>query len=88
MRDDTHDPLKLTAADLFPEVVAEPVHEEPTSPAPVSAQPKLPTRPDRRQAAANVLHVRGVTGCGGGPEKTILRSPRYTDPARYKVTAA
>ncbi|MCA9066046.1 MAG: hypothetical protein KDA96_23420, partial [Planctomycetaceae bacterium] len=24
-----------------------------------------------------VLHTRVVTGCGGGPEKTILNSPRY-----------
>jgi len=37
---------------------------------------------------ANVLHARVVAGCGGGPEKTILRSPKFADPARYNVTAA
>ncbi len=38
--------------------------------------------------AAMVLHVRVVTGCGGGPEKTIFRSPRYADPKRFKMAAA
>ncbi len=27
--------------------------------------------------AMSVLHVRTVTGTGGGPDKTILRSARY-----------
>jgi glycosyltransferase involved in cell wall biosynthesis len=40
------------------------------------------------QQVATVLHARVVTGCGGGPEKTILRSPRFTDPTRYKMAAA
>lgn len=40
------------------------------------------------QAIPNVLHVRVVAGAGGGPEKTILRSARYTDPQRLNVAAA
>jgi glycosyltransferase involved in cell wall biosynthesis len=34
-----------------------------------------------------VLHVRIVTGAGGGPEKTILRSPRSFEGTRYRETA-
>lgn len=37
---------------------------------------------------ARVLHVRVMAGTGGGPEKTILRSPRHVDPGRYDLTAA
>ncbi len=33
-----------------------------------------------------VLHTRVVTGTGGGPEKTILNSPRYL--ARYGIDCA
>lgn len=32
-----------------------------------------------------VLHVRVASGCGGGPDKTILRSHQYLDPARYRL---
>jgi glycosyltransferase involved in cell wall biosynthesis len=35
-----------------------------------------------------VLHVRVMAGTGGGPEKTILRSPGYVDATRYRVAAA
>ncbi|MCC6581599.1 MAG: glycosyltransferase family 4 protein [Phycisphaeraceae bacterium] len=35
-----------------------------------------------------VLHVRVVTHSGGGPDKTILRSPRYADASRYTIEAA
>ncbi|MEM1211660.1 MAG: glycosyltransferase family 4 protein [Planctomycetota bacterium] len=35
-----------------------------------------------------VLHVRVVNGAGGGPDKTILRSPKAMDPARYALSAA
>lgn len=35
-----------------------------------------------------VLHVRIVTGTGGGPEKTILRSPRHLEGTRYRALAA
>jgi glycosyltransferase involved in cell wall biosynthesis len=34
-----------------------------------------------------VLHVRIVTGTGGGPEKTILNSPRHLLGTRYRETA-
>ena len=34
-----------------------------------------------------VLHARTVADSGGGPEKTILRSPRYTDPSCYRMAA-
>jgi len=34
-----------------------------------------------------VLHVRIVTGAGGGPEKTILNSPRHLVGTRYRETA-
>lgn len=35
-----------------------------------------------------VLHVRVMAGTGGGPEKTILRSPGYVDATHYRVAAA
>jgi glycosyltransferase involved in cell wall biosynthesis len=37
-----------------------------------------PTR-NGRQAPARVLHLRTVSGRGGGPEKTILNSPRFLE---------
>ncbi|MCC7146462.1 MAG: glycosyltransferase [Phycisphaeraceae bacterium] len=45
---------------------------------PLSAFPPLPM----------VLHVRVVSGPGGGPDKTILRCPRFTDANRYRMAAA
>ena len=36
----------------------------------------------------NVLHTRVICGSGGGPEKTILRSPGFLDKRRYRVAAA
>ena len=35
-----------------------------------------------------VLHTRVVTGTGGGPEKTILRSAQYADPSQLRMAAA
>ncbi|MFM8251086.1 MAG: glycosyltransferase [Planctomycetota bacterium] len=35
-----------------------------------------------------VLHVRVVTGPGGGPEKTILNSPRFLGPLGYRAKLA
>lgn len=35
-----------------------------------------------------ILHTRVVTGTGGGPDKTVLRSAKYLDPSRYRVEAA
>lgn len=38
---------------------------------------------DTRQ---HILHVRVVANAGGGPDKTILRSAKYLDSAKYAVT--
>jgi len=38
---------------------------------------------ERRVKRPVVLHVRVVTGAGGGPEKTILNSPRFLDSLGY-----
>jgi len=35
-----------------------------------------------------VLDARVVTGCGGGPDKTILNSPRYLTPLGYRTVCA
>jgi len=35
-----------------------------------------------------ILHTRVVTGAGGGPDKTILRSDQYLDSSRYRSVAA
>ena len=41
-----------------------------------------------RSTKANILHTRVVTGTGGGPEKTILNSPRFLKPKGYKALCA
>lgn len=38
-------------------------------------------------AKVRVLHVRVVTGRGGGPEKTIINSPRFLSSTRYEEIA-
>lgn len=43
---------------------------------------------DPANSPAFVLHTRVMAGTGGGPEKTILRSPKYADPSRYRMAAA
>src|SRR5215472_10603359 len=35
-----------------------------------------------------VLDVRVVSGCGGGPDKTILNSPRFLTAAGYRMLCA
>ncbi|MCE9591361.1 MAG: glycosyltransferase family 4 protein [Planctomycetes bacterium] len=53
--------------------------------------PVTTTTPRNARAATEapmVLHARVVAGSGGGPEKTILRSARYTDAGRLRVGAA
>ena len=35
-----------------------------------------------------VLHARVVTGTGGGPEKTILNTPRFLRPLGYDAVCA
>ena len=41
-----------------------------------------------RTAATVVLDARVVTGSGGGPDKTILNSPRFLDPLGYRMLCA
>jgi glycosyltransferase involved in cell wall biosynthesis len=41
-----------------------------------------------RPSTTTVLHVRVVTGAGGGPDKTILRSPRYLRDCGYEELCA
>lgn len=49
----------------------------------------LADEPDRRPARAPVvLDARVVTGSGGGPDKTILNSPRFLDPLGYRMVCA
>lgn len=51
----------------------------------------MSTGDDRASAPRTVLHVRIVTGAGGGPEKTILSSPRALEQAggrRYRALVA
>lgn len=43
---------------------------------------------DANQNDPFVLHVRTVTGAGGGPEKTILNSPRFLRPLGYESACA
>lgn len=38
--------------------------------------------------ACTVLHVRIVSGTGGGPEKTLLNSPRFLEGTRYRALVA
>ena len=45
-------------------------------------------RPDGGKAIPMVLHVRVVTGSGGGPEKTILNSPRFLKSLGYDCACA
>ncbi|MDO4551080.1 MAG: glycosyltransferase family 4 protein [Planctomycetia bacterium] len=48
---------------------------------PKSSSKKIPQK-------AVVLETRVVTGTGGGPEKTILNTPRFMDPHGYKTLCA
>ena len=48
-----------------------------------------PPVPDLSEPAAPVvLDARVVTGAGGGPEKTILNSPRFLEPLGYRMVCA
>jgi glycosyltransferase involved in cell wall biosynthesis len=48
----------------------------------------IPHVEDRYANLPMVLHVRTVNGFGGGPEKTILNSPRYLPPLGYQSVCA
>jgi glycosyltransferase involved in cell wall biosynthesis len=54
-----------------------------TAAAPVSSNVLAPAA-----APTTVLHVRVVTGAGGGPDKTILNSPRFQSGSHYAVHCA
>jgi glycosyltransferase involved in cell wall biosynthesis len=59
--------------------IADPVMLEP------SGGPIAPEPPDRPPV---VLDARVVTGSGGGPDKTILNSPRFLEPLGYRMVCA
>jgi glycosyltransferase involved in cell wall biosynthesis len=46
------------------------------------------TRSDPAPTAPVVLDARVVTGSGGGPDKTILNSPRFLEPLGYRMVCA
>ena len=41
--------------------------------------------PARTERTPVVFDTRVVTGSGGGPDKTILNSPRHLEPLGYKM---
>jgi glycosyltransferase involved in cell wall biosynthesis len=45
-------------------------------------------KPTAAAAPPTILEVRVVTGTGGGPEKTILNSPRFLDPHGFRTICA
>src|SRR5205823_5168756 len=56
---------------------------------PTATHAALTDRPARKPAAAPVvLDARVVTGSGGGPDKTILNSPRFLEPLGYRMVCA
>jgi glycosyltransferase involved in cell wall biosynthesis len=55
----------------------------------VAPRARSTTAPDRPQLSRPVvLDARVVTGTGGGPEKTILNSPRYLERDGYRMICA
>src|SRR5262249_3426284 len=46
------------------------------------------SRSNRAADEAVILHTRVVSGSGGGPDKTILNSPRFLAPAGYRTLCA
>lgn len=51
-----------------------------------------PVPPSRRSAvpfsAPTILETRVITGTGGGPDKTILNTPRFLEPCGYRTLCA
>jgi glycosyltransferase involved in cell wall biosynthesis len=62
----------------------------PTALYPALCTSPLPTISRKRPATTTpvVLDARVVTGSGGGPDKTILNSPRFLDPLGYRMVCA
>lgn len=58
---------------------------DPFPPVPDLSPPDRATSPP---ATPVVLDARVVTGAGGGPEKTILNSPRFLEPLGYRMLCA
>ncbi len=55
----------------------------------MSSSPVMPTQPAADHAVMPVvLDVRVVTGTGGGPDKTILNTPRFLEPLGYRNVCA
>ena len=52
---------------------------------PTLAQTPRATAPAPRGRAPVVFDTRVVTGAGGGPDKTILNSPRFLEPLGYRM---
>jgi glycosyltransferase involved in cell wall biosynthesis len=79
----------VDAKDLVP-VAADPMDETQVGVPPTLSAPRAGGLQTTGAAhpPARVLHTRVVTGCGGGPEKTIFRSPRFADADRYHMAAA
>ena len=76
--------LRLTTHDLVGMLDARSDAEEPAAldvPARVAAPVHAADRP-------TVLHVRVVSSTGGGPEKTILRSPQYAADEYFRMAVA
>jgi glycosyltransferase involved in cell wall biosynthesis len=53
-----------------------------------SPSPKAEKARSQDRAETVVLHARVVTGSGGGPDKTILNSPRFVAGAGYRMLCA
>ena len=52
------------------------------------SQVKLPRRGISAAEDALVMHARVITGAGGGPEKTIVNSPRFLVDEGYPMVCA
>jgi glycosyltransferase involved in cell wall biosynthesis len=59
-----------------------------THPFPPVADLAPARRPQNSAAPPVVLDARVVTGSGGGPDKTILNSPRFLEPMGYRMVCA
>src|SRR5262249_40427185 len=58
------------------------------APGPGAPPPRLVRRGAMTATPPVVLDARVVTGSGGGPDKTILNSPRFLEPLGYRMICA